>query len=708
MGGLVAVDGGLPQLRQELAIHPGPAARDGTPTWTLHDPANNRFFQLSWPAFEILSRWSLGDMAATVASVNTQTTLNIDAEDIVGVLRFLETHHLAVAASAQDSARLMRSATAAHMSKAQWLLEHYLFFRVPLVRPMPFLRAMLPYLGWVYTRAFWYSIVAVALWGLYLVSGQWDRFIHTFATYQGWQRVFGIGVALSIAKIAHELGHAFTAYRLGCRVPQMGVAFLVMVPVLYTDTNEAWKLPSRRARLQIGVAGVMAELALAACATVLWNFLPDGPLRAGVFLLATSTWLITLALNLSPFMRFDGYFVLSDLLNIPNLHERSFALGRWRLREWLFAFGRPSPESFAPGRRRFLIAFAFATWLYRLTLFLGIAFLVYSYFFKALGVLLLIVELGWFIVYPIQRECAAWWSQRGHMHWNWATRRSVIVFAVLIALLVIPWSGGIRAPAVLGAGQAQWFHARAPVTVTQVAVREGELVGAGETLAVLDSIEVRRHLQLAVLHEREARWELQQQPFDSRLQDSGAALAQHWQAAAAEVTGLTEQTAQLTLRSAFAGRIVTINPALQPGTQLPLGESLLQVVSPNGVKLDAYVTEEDLPQIRLGSNTRFIADQPNVPRVACRVHTIDRINLATLDPPQLASVYGGPIAARLDHNNQAVPLQTIFRVRMDRCTGLDSTSREISGSVLIGGEPRSLLALGWRRLVAVMRREGTL
>ena len=77
-------------------------------------------------------------------------------------------------------------------------------------------------------------------------------------------------------------------------------------------------------------------------------------------------------------------------------------------------------------------------------------------------------------------------------------------------------------------------------------------------------------------------------------------------------------------------------------------------------------------------------------------------------PPRLTSVYGGPIDARLDRNNQAVPLQTIFRVRMDWCTGLDSTLRELSGSVLIGRERRSLLTLGWRRLVAVLRREGTL
>src|SRR5688500_3708598 len=156
---------------------------------------------------------------------------------------------------------------------------------------------------------------------------------------------------MSFAKVLHELGHAYTAHRHGCRVPAMGAAFLVLWPVLYTDTNEAWKVASRNARLQIGAAGMAAELALAACATLLWSFLPDGPLRSGVFLLSTSTWIITLAVNLSPFMRFDGYFLLSHLLNTPNLHERAFAFGRWHLREWLFGLGAPEPEAVGRGRR---------------------------------------------------------------------------------------------------------------------------------------------------------------------------------------------------------------------------------------------------------------------------------------------------------------------------------------------------------------------
>ena len=107
---------------------------------------------------------------------------------------------------------------------------------------------------------------------------------------------------------------------------------------------------------------MLSELGLAAIATLAWCVLPDGSLRSGLFLLATSSWIITLGINASPFMRFDGYFLLSDWLDMANLHGRSFALARWWLRECLFGLGVPAPETFRPGRQRFLIVFAVATW----------------------------------------------------------------------------------------------------------------------------------------------------------------------------------------------------------------------------------------------------------------------------------------------------------------------------------------------------------
>ena len=698
----------LPPLRQELAIYRGPDDSDGAPTWSLHDPVENRFFQLGWPAFEILSRWHLGRVSEVLEAVKRDTTLHVQSADVEGIFNFLAHHHLFVARSAADSARLTQASAARRISRPMWLLKHYLFFRIPLVRPMPFLQAMLPRIQGLFSVHFWQLMLGVTLLGLYLVSQQWDSFLHTFSGYAGWQGVVGIGMALSIAKVAHELGHAFTAYRHGCQVPQMGVAFMVMVPMLYTDTNDAWKLPSRRARMQIGAAGMAAELALAACATLLWSFLPDGPLRAGVFLLATSTWLLTLAINLSPFMRFDGYFLLSDWLGLPNLHERAFALGRWRMREWLFGWGEEPPEVFSVPRQRFLIVFSYATWIYRLVLFLGIAYLVYSLFFKALGIVLLVVELGWFIAYPIQRELKVWWQQRARMRWNRPAARSLVLLALVLIVLCVPWPRGAEAPAVLGAQNVQWLYAPAPARLQARSVEPDQLVQPGQVLLTLDSAELRHQLGLAQVRTQQLDWQVQQQAFDMRLQVQGATLGQRLAAAREELAGIQALVGQLQMRAAFVGKVVNLDSAIQPGVWIARGERLVQIASPQGVKVEAYVSEDALPEISIGNAARFIADEADLPRVDCVVQSIDRIAVSTLDHPALASPFGGPIPASMDRSDRVTPRDAHFRVRLNECQGLAQTSRERTGVVIIGHAYRSFAGQWLRHLLAAVQREGGL
>ena len=192
----------------------------------------------------------------------------------------------------------------------------------------------------------------------------------------------------------------------------MGVAFLVMFPVLYTDTTDAWKLQSRRDRLRIVTAGVRTELYLALIATFLWGVLPDGSLRSAAFFIATTSWVTSVLVNISPFMRFDGYYAFSDLIGVENLQQRAFELGRWRLRRWLWGLNDPLPEPMPRRRARLLILYAWGTWLYRFFLFLGIALLVYHFFFKVLGIFLFIVEVLWFIVMPIFKEVRTWRERR--------------------------------------------------------------------------------------------------------------------------------------------------------------------------------------------------------------------------------------------------------------------------------------------------------
>ncbi|SDG43195.1 HlyD family efflux transporter periplasmic adaptor subunit [Paraburkholderia phenazinium] len=698
----------LPQLRQELTLTRGAATPDGAPTWMLHDPAGNRFFQIGWPAFEMLSRWALDDPQAIAESINTQTTLKVAVADLEALVKMLRQQNLLVSASASDTGRLAATAAASRLSHAMWLLKHYLMIRVPLWHPMAFLRRFARYAELAYRPAFWIGVALAALLGLALVSRQWDKFVHTFHGYADLRGLLAIGLALAFAKVLHEFGHAFTAYRYGCRVPTMGVALLVMLPVLYTDTTEAWKVPDRVDRLRIGAAGMLSELALAAFATLAWSLLPDGPMRAGAFLLATTTWIGTLTINASPFMRFDGYFLLSDWLDIPNLHDRAFAFGRWRMREWLFGFPDPQPEPCSPGRRRFLIAFSLVTWLYRLVVFFSIALVVYHAFFKALGVMLFCVEFGWFIVRPVVREATTCWRRRHELRWCRQTVRSSALGALLFVFAVLPWHGGVNAPAVFGPLAAQGLYApEAGYVLAETALaHDGQRVRAGDVLAVLASPDLEHRLKTAQAEEAQLRWEVQQQSFDPRLLEQGVALTKQWDAARETVAGLEAQVAQLTLRAPFDGTVQT-DEELAPGTWLARGERLFDVIGPVGVKGDAYVGEDDAGRIEPGDTAQFVASVAEMGTLHCRVSAVDRVNVATLDEPALASVYGGPVPAEQQPGTkQLVPLVAIYRVRIDQCKGDKTLARQIDGTATLGGARESFAVRGFKRLVSVLEREG--
>jgi len=698
----------LPPLRQELTLAASPTGADGSPLWTLYDPASHRFYQLGWAAFEILSRWSLATPQAIVDAVRRDTTLQITHDDVLGIVQFLVAHQLIIPSSAADTQRLLHMRVQQQLSPAMWLLKHYLFIRVPLFRPMPLLKWLLPKVQWIYRRWFWRMTVAVALLGLYLASRQWDEFVHTFRQYAGWQGLLGIAAALSFAKVLHEFGHALTAYRYGCHVPTMGFALLVMWPVLYTDTNEAWKLRSRRERLHIGAAGMMAELALAAYATLLWNVLPDGPVRAGVFLLATSTWVITLALNASPFTRFDGYYLLSDWVNIPNLHERAFALTRWWLREHLFGFNAPAPEVFALSRQRFLIVFSLVAWLYRFVLFFSIALLVFHFFFRALGIVLMLVEIGWFIALPIGRELHAWWKQRGQLHWNRQSMRSASALVAIMVILLVPWGHSLSSPAVLSRAKAQGIYAAHASQLIEMRVHDGQTVHAGDVLAQLTSPELDYQLQSAAVMEASLRWQVDQQPLAESLNKAGSALRKHWEAAQQAMQGLKAQQEQLTLRAPFDGQITDVNADLQNGVWLKAGERLFNVIGQDGVKGEAFVDEAALSRIKQGTSATFVGDVPELNAHQCTVTGIDRVNIAALDSPYLASVYGGPLASSKDRSGNVLPRDSLFRVRLDHCTPENDIAQEMRGKVLLQGSHQSILGNASRQLTAILRKEITL
>lgn len=692
----------LPPLRQELTLHTGPLDEQGAPTWLLHDPPADRFHRFGWIGFEILSRWELGSAAAVAASVNAETTLEIGTDEVEEVVEFLEHHHLLEGAGRAEGLARAHAAGRRHWSHK--LLHNYLFFRIPLIRPQPLLDRVAPRLGWAFSTGFWWLVAAAALVGLYLVGRQWDAFVATFTAFGDWSGWAALLAAILFAKLLHESGHAVAAHRYGCRVPTMGIAFLVLWPVLYTDTGEAWKLASRRKRLVVGAAGVLTELALAAFATLAWSFLPEGPLRAAAFFLATTTWVMTLAVNLNPFMRFDGYFLLSDRLGVENLHERSFAMGRWWLRELLFGLGEAPPEPMPARRRRQLIALAVGTWLYRFFLFLGIALLVYALFFKLLGIVLMVVELAWFIGRPVAREVAHWWRTRGALRWNRHSLVTALLAGSGLAALFIPWSSTFEAPALWGAGRYQQLYA--PSAARVVEMREvGASVGEGALTARLENPDLEHRIEQARRRVAALRWQLERQSLEGRLLEQGAVVERRLEEALGRLQADLDERARLHLAAPFAGRLAEVNEMARVGGWVAADEPLAYLVEEGSDRVEALVEESRLGRLVAGGAARFIPEALERPVIHCRVGAVDRDNLTELERPYLASTYGGAVAVRADADGRLVLEESLYRVQLEACDATGDAPAVVRGTAHLEARPESLVQRVYRSVAAVLVRE---
>ncbi len=694
----------LPALREELNLLPGPTLADGQPSHTLHDPVRNLFFQLDWPTFQVLSRWHLGDPHAILAGVRGDTTLALEPADLESVYRFLYENQLlqVLPGSAPEMAQRLQ---ARQGSLGHKLLHGYLFFRIPLVRPDRWLTRLAPHLGFFFSARFlWLTLAALAL-GLLEVYRDGERFAATLVDTLGWSGMVAYGVTLTVVKVLHELGHAVTAKRLGCRVPTMGIAFLVMWPVAYTDTNEVWRLTRRGERLQVAGAGMLTELAIAVWATLAWGLLPDGTARDMAFLLATTTWVSTLAINASPFMRFDGYFLLADWLEMPNLHHRAFALARWDLRERLFRLGDAVPEHFTRRRHGGLILFAYVTWLYRLVVFLGIAALVYAFFIKAVGILLFIVEIGWFVLMPFFQEFKAWRERWPQLHRSRRARFSMGLAVLLLGLLAVPLPTRIHAAALLRPLEQTLFYAPMQAQVAELPVAEGARVKAGTVLLRLASADLEGRRQTVQAKLQKLRWQVSAGTFDAEQRAQWQVLQEQLATAEAEWQAIEADAARYAPVAPFDGVLRDLDPELRPGDWLMQREPLARLVSDKGQTVVAYLDGEDVSRIAPGHTARFYADGLEGPFVPLEVERVEADAARTLPEAELGSLAGGTVLVR-EKRGQLYPEHGVYRVTFKlRGNAGALAAQSWRGKVVVQGD---WSAPGWRYLrsaVAVFWRE---
>jgi putative peptide zinc metalloprotease protein len=462
-----------------------------------------------------------------------------------------------------------------------------------------------------------------------------------------------------LMKALHELAHGMAVRRWGGEVHEAGIGLLFLVPAPYVDASAAGAFARRGQRAMVGAAGIVVELTLAAIAFAVWGATQPGIVHSvalGVMVVGAGS---TLLFNGNPLLRFDAYFVLCDLLDLPNLAARSDVWWGHHLSRWLLGSRREVPVH-APSERKWLWLYAPASWAYRLLLSLGLVLWLGGQW------LLLGVLAAVYMVFTVLWRPVVGWArqamnatQPGAELARLRLRLALCAGAVVLAVFVLPLPLSTVAPAVVWLPENAQVRPEVDGFIAALPVADGAQVKPGEVLIQLHNPELlSQHDQLSSRLEG-----LRVEQFQQLLRDPNAAqnLVLDVDRLQAQVQRLQERIDQLQLRATAAGTLSMPRQADLLGAYLHQGNTVGHVLAPNALRVRAAVSEADAHLVRnrwLGATVR-LADQPDQVWQGQRSGDVPAAT-RLLPSAALADVGGGPLASDPAEKDGRHSLQPVF------------------------------------------------
>lgn len=544
-------------------------------------------------------------------------------------------------------------------SRSRWLALNPFSIRLRLFDPTRFLQRadrVLPYLFSARAGLLWLLLIVPAL---PMAATSWSEMKAFAASHVDSPRFLLIAWLLyPLIKALHEAGHALAVRRWGGAVHDVGMTMFVLVPVPYVDASAASGFTRRSQRAVVSAIGIMIELLIAALALYVWHSAQPGLLRDVAFVAMLIAGVSTIVFNANPLLRFDGYYLLCDLFDLPNLDQRSRAWWRGFLQRRLGATAAHMP--LAPGERKWLIVYAPLAWSFRLalaiqTMFWGAAKSV------LLGSVLAVAFVGLMLAAPLRAMLAVLREAGEGGSMQRRARLAAIGAGVLLLLVIclVPLPFGATAQAVVWLPENAQVRAGSAGFVRHLDVSDGEQVRTGQALARLDDPALLAAREQADSRLTALRSEQYQALRSSRTQ--AASLEQAIVFAENELARIEQRIALLTVRSGLDGRVVLVRQEDLPGTFLRQGALLGYVVAPGTASVRAVVPHADaaLVRERTSAMSVHLDDQPGETFVA-RLQRDVPAATQTLPSPALADLNGGSMLTDPTDSEHLKTLEPFF------------------------------------------------
>lgn len=704
-------------LRSDL--HVSRQVHQGQPVYVVHDPVSFRTHRLPLSSYQLFVRLDPSKkLDENFDSLVRQNHLKREDRDaFFQLIMQLQQLNLLVLPVANGS-RLHEQYVNQTRTRRRSKLLGALFMTIPLARPDEFLTRTVHRVRWMFTQGFLAAWGIAGLCALWLVVSRFEEFTQPFNGLLATDNLPFLWAAFVVLKVWHELGHAYACKIYGGAVPEMGMILIAGTPAAYVDATSAWSFPERWKRLVVMAGGMYFESIVAIPSVFIWAFSASPLLQSCAWQLVMMASLITLLFNANPLMKYDGYFIASELMGIQNLRGRADQyLKAWMKRIFLglnaataATSGRQSGLSVEKSDRNadkgasFLLAvYGSAAAIYRTVLIFGIAAMIATRF-PMIGLALagyhLVSTLGSSGLslgkYLLTSSETA--SVRGRA-------RLVAVFVLIVVPLLslfVPVPFGVVAQGVVAAESEYYLNAETPGILVRSLANPGDVVTSGALLVQLENPDVAEQAQLsrAELQEALLQWEVARSSDITKSAELEARITELKH----RLLESQRQVSALSIVAPAGGRVARVVSSSQKGRYLKVGDQAAVVVDGRSL-LRTWLNEDELGSIQRepGTEVRFRIPGRSETTFAGQLVSIEPAAESTALHDAMTFAAGGRIL--LDPAT-GVPLEPLFQVDISPSseTVLQLADHGMRLSLQIPRRYESFASWGLRRVMRFVQK----
>jgi hypothetical protein len=607
----------------------------GEQSYIIKDPESRKYFRFRPVEILVMQALDGHHTAAEAAAALTQEGVKVAPAGVASFAQKLSTMGLCERTLSERSVLLMERLRAERQRRLrpQFLKGDLMRLRWSVGDPDQLFDRWLPRVRFFFSRTF--LTLSVALFGVYfLVLGlKWPEFVHALVNLYtlNWDlsTIVILWITGTIIIVIHELGHGFTCKYFGGQVHEIGAMLIYFQTAFYCNVNDAWTFPERRARIWVTAAGSWIQLVVASLAAMVWWAATPGTLVYEVALAAVLVGGITTVLmNLNPLIPLDGYYALSDYLEVPNLRQRAFSYLGWLCKTRVLRMKIPTPPA-DPREQRIFVIYAVLASIYIvliLSVFAAASYVGLQRWFGALGIGFLLTGVVITLYQPVRtwygtlraagREHAAYWSDNRR-------RRNLVLggIAVLLtgALVPCPVTVGGRFRVVPTISLPHM--APDSGVIVRVEGREGTQVSPGTPLLQIRNLELERELLVSQRVSDSLAVRVTQARARGRPADAAVIEAEQ-RVELARLSGLRQRTEALHIRALHGGVVVTRKPEELAGRWVSVGEEVLRLGNSDSIEIRIALAGAGRTLVRVGDPVRLLSDGSLSPPVKARVAAV--------------------------------------------------------------------------------------